>query len=139
VYARGVTHAPSGLSPGAACARHAQRVATGVCSRCGDYLCGSCGKRVDDRLYCPPCAERLGSEHGPRAALAFLVGLASVHFLFFLAPIAIALSVLELWEIRAGQSATGGRGLAVGGLVLGVAALLMAASTLVLVLIWRAR
>lgn len=139
MYAHRVSVAASrGLVPGAACARHAQRVATGVCTRCGDYLCGLCGKRVEARLYCPPCAERLGSEHGRRATYAFVLGLSAVHLLFFLAPIAIALAVLELWEIRAGQSPLGGRGLALAGLWLGVAALLMAGSSVALFFVWRA-
>ena len=130
--------ASSGLVPGAACARHPQRVATGVCARCGDYLCGLCGRGVEGRLYCVPCAERLSSEHGRRAVHALAVGLASVHLLFFLGPVAIALGGLELWEIRAGKSAQGGRGMALAGVLLGSASLLMAAGAAALVLFWRA-
>src|SRR5262245_34415577 len=97
----GRSSAAAALQPGARCAAHAARAATGVCSRCGDYLCGLCGKRVSERLHCPRCAERVLREHSPRAVRAFVLGLCGVHGLFVLAPIALALAVAELGAIRA--------------------------------------
>src|SRR5690349_12002555 len=64
----------SALLPGARCAKHVQRMATGVCSRCGDYLCGLCGRRVELSLCCEGCAEHLTREHSPRAFRAFVLG-----------------------------------------------------------------
>ena len=67
--------AASALLPGAKCRTHAQRPATGVCARCGDYLCGLCGARVGMRLHCTGCARRTIGEHSPRAVYALVIGL----------------------------------------------------------------
>jgi hypothetical protein len=119
--------AASALLPGARCATH-DRPATGVCGRCGDYLCGGCGSRVDERLYCRGCAERLITQHGPRAVHALVLGMLGVTGLFFLAPAALVLAGMELTAIRSGESPLGGRGMARAGLALGVCGVAMAAS-----------
>lgn len=119
--------AASALMPGARCARH-DRPATGVCGRCGDYLCGGCGRRVGERLYCSACADRITTEHGSRAVTAFVLGLLGVIGLFFLAPAALVLASMELTAIRAGESPLGGRGLARAGLLLGACGSAMLAS-----------
>ena len=111
--------AASALVPGARCAMHAERPATGTCARCGDYLCGLCGRRVGPRLHCQGCAERVSREHSRRAATAFVLGLLGVHGLFLLAPAAFALASLELQAIAAGAAPVGGRGLARTALALG--------------------
>lgn len=119
--------AASALLPGARCAKH-DRPATGVCGRCGDYLCGGCGRRVAERLYCTACAERLTTEHSSRAATAFVLGLLGVVGLFFLAPAALVLASMELTAIRGGEAPLGGRGLARAGLLLGGCGIAMVAS-----------
>ena len=117
--------AASALQAGAHCATHAERMATGVCSRCGDYLCGACGKRVGERLHCARCAERVLREHSPRAVRAFVFGLCGVHGLFVFAPVALALAISELSAIAAGEAPVGGTGFARAGLVLGVMGIVM--------------
>jgi len=113
------------LLPGARCAVHASRPATGVCNRCGDYLCGLCGRRVGDRLHCPGCAERLTREHSKRALRAFTLGLCGVHGLFFLSPIALVLALVELSAIRNGDAPVGGSGFARAAFVLGACGIVM--------------
>lgn len=120
--------AAQALSPGARCATHAERGATGLCHRCGDYLCGLCSKRLSGRLFCGKCAERLTEGHAPRASRAFVLGLLGVNFLFFLAPVATVLAAQELRAIRAGESPLGGRGVALAALWLGLAGIAMALS-----------
>lgn len=127
----------SALQAGARCAKHAARAATGVCARCGDYLCGLCGRRVAERLYCQPCSERLTGEHSKRSVHALVLGLLGVHGLFFLAPIALVLSGLELGAIRAGEAPLGGRGLARAGLALGTFGIAIPIS--ILLVWWAAR
>lgn len=117
----------SALSPGARCGAHG-RPATGVCGRCGDYLCGGCGRRVDARLFCERCARRLATEHSRRSVYALVFGLLGAAGLFFLAPVAIVVSSVELHAIRDGEAPLGGRGLARAGLASGVGAMAMAAS-----------
>ena len=116
------------LAPGARCATHGERGATGLCHRCGDYLCGLCAKPLAGRLFCGKCAERLIEGHAPRASRALVLGLLSVHGLFFLAPVAAVLGAQELRAIGAGESPLGGRGLALAALWLGVAGIAMALS-----------
>jgi hypothetical protein len=128
--------AASALMPGARCARH-DRSATGVCGRCGDYLCGGCGRRVAERLYCSACAERLTHEHSARAVHALVLGLLGVVGLFFLAPAALVLASMELTAIRSGQAPLGGRGLAAAGLILGLCGVAMVASAALLFLALR--
>jgi hypothetical protein len=113
------------LGAGARCSVH-QRFATGVCSRCGDYVCGGCGRRLADRLFCQGCGARLAEGHAERAGRAYVLGLLGVHGLLPLAPIAALLASLELSAIAAGRAPLGGRTLARAGLWLGVAGTLMA-------------
>ena len=121
------------LTPGARCARHGERGATGVCHRCGDYLCGLCAKRSEGRLSCEVCAERLTRGHGARAARALVLGLLGVHGLFFLSPVAAVLGAIELRAIRDGDSPVGGRGPARAALALGICGVLMPVSILIVV------
>jgi hypothetical protein len=107
-----------------------------VCGRCGDYLCGACGRRVGERLYCADCATRLTAEHSPRSTHAFVLSLLSIHGLFPLAPVALVLASLELAAIRAGQAPLGGRILAYAGLIFASSALAMPITAL---LVWAAR
>ena len=123
------------LLSGARCARHASRVATGMCARCGDYVCGACGRRAGERLFCEGCADRTRVEHSPRAARCLLLGLLSVHGLFVLAPVALALSLLELEAIKAGQAPLGGAVLARAGVWLGASGIALPVSAL---LLWTA-
>jgi hypothetical protein len=120
--------AAQALTPGARCATHAERGATGLCHRCGDYLCGLCAKRLEGRLFCAGCAERLTGGHAPRAARALVFGILGVNFLFFLSPVALILGAQELRAIAAGESPLGGRGIALLALWLGIAGIAMAAS-----------
>jgi hypothetical protein len=122
--------AASALVPGARCATHGQRAATGVCGRCGDYLCGSCGQRVGERLYCIACAQRSTSEHSRRSLHALLLGLVGVHGVFVLAPVALTLATLELGAIRAGEAPVGGAGFARAGVLLGSLGIAMPVSAL---------
>jgi hypothetical protein len=122
----------SALQAGARCAKHSARAATGVCARCGDYLCGACGRRVAERLYCDACAQRLVGEHSKRSVHALVLGLLGMHGLFFLAPVALVLSGLELGAIRSGEAPLGGRGLARAGLVLGTCGIAIPVSALLL-------
>lgn len=121
----------SPLLPGARCASH-DRPATGLCARCGDYLCGACGLRVDDRLYCRGCATRLTAEHSRRATYALVTGLLAMHGVFPLAPVALVLGGSELAAIRAGEAPLGGRLIARAGLVLGACGLAIPVSVLLL-------
>jgi hypothetical protein len=122
---------PAGsLSPGAVCAKHAARAATGVCGRCGDFVCEACGRPSGERLYCEGCAERVASEHGKRAVHAFLLGLLGVHGLFVLSPVALTLALLELSAIRSGDAPLGGAGLARAGLALGACGIAIPISVL---------
>jgi hypothetical protein len=130
-----MSRAASALLPGAKCATHAQRPATGVCTRCGDYLCGGCGRRVGARLYCPPCGERVKQEHGPRAVRSLWMGLLSMHGVVVLAPFAIVFGVLELGDIRDGRAPVGGLWLARVGLYAGILGLVIPLS---FVLAWFA-
>jgi hypothetical protein len=121
--------AAGALVPGAKCRAHPQRSATGVCARCGDYLCGACGRRVGARLHCVSCATRTLGEHSKRAAYALVIGLCSVlPPLYFLSPVALVLSVLELTAIRDGAAPLGGRAAARAGLLSAVAGLAMPVS-----------
>lgn len=113
------------LSPGARCATHGERGATGLCHRCGDYLCGLCARRLAGRLFCAKCATRLTEGHAPRAARALVLGLLGVHGLFFLAPVAAVLGALELRAIGAGESPLGGRGAALAAFWLGLCGIAM--------------
>lgn len=126
-------HAPRALAPGALCARHPERAATGRCHACGTHLCGLCARRLADRLYCEACADRTTRGHGSRAARAFVLGVLGVHGLFFLGPIAAVLGALELAAIRAGRSPVGGRGIARAALALGLCGIAMPVSILVVV------
>ena len=105
-----------------------ERGATGLCHRCGDYVCGLCAKRLADHLFCGSCAERLTGGHAPRASRALVLGLLGVNFLFFLAPVATVLAAQELRAIRDGESPLGGRGVALAALWLGLAGIAMALS-----------
>lgn len=125
----------SSLLPGARCAKHAARAATGVCGRCGDYVCAGCGTRSGERLFCEGCAERVTNEHSKRAVHAFVLGLLGVHGLFLLAPVALTLSSLELSAIRSGEAPLGGAGLARAGLALGACGIAIPISVL---LVWIA-
>lgn len=125
--------AASALVPGARCVQHSSRAATGVCARCGDYLCGLCGRRVGDRLHCQGCAARVTREHSPRASAALVIGLLGACGIFVVAPAALVLAVLELQAIAGGAAPIGGRGLARAGAVLGAAGVLMPLSA---VLVW---
>ena len=129
------TSAAHVLLPGARCAKHGNRTATGVCGRCGDYLCGGCGRRVGERLYCSGCAERITVAHSRRAVYAFVFGLCGVHGLLPLAPAALVLAGLELGAIRDGEAPEGGRGIARAALWLGLCGLLMPLSA---ALVWIA-
>jgi len=117
--------AAAALQAGARCAAHAERTATGVCGRCGDYLCGACGRQVGARLNCVRCAERVVREHSPRAIRAFVFGLCGVHGLFVFAPVALVLALSELSAIAAGEAPVGGIGFARAGLLLGAVGALM--------------
>jgi len=127
--------AASALLPGARCAKHGNRAATGVCTRCGDYLCGGCGRRVAERLYCGGCAERITIEHSRRAVYALVFGLCGVHGLFPFAPAALVLAGLELGAIRAGEAPPGGTGIARAALWLGLCGVVMPLSA---ALVWMA-
>jgi hypothetical protein len=118
------------LGAGARCPRHPARAATGVCQRCGDFLCGGCARRLDTRLYCEGCAARLATGHSPRSTHALVLGVLSVHGLFFLAPVAAVLGALELGAIRQGEAPLGGTWLARAGLVLGLCGVAMPVSLL---------
>jgi hypothetical protein len=131
------TRASRALQPGARCAKHANRAATGLCARCGDYLCGACGRRVAERLYCADCAARLTAEHSRRATYAFVLGLASIHGLFPLAPVALVISGMELTAIQAGEAPLGGQILARAGLIFALCALAIPIGALLL--LWGAR
>lgn len=120
------------LLTGARCARHASRVATGMCARCGDYVCGACGRRAGERLFCEGCAERTRIEHSPRAVRGFVLGLLGVHGLFVLAPVALVLSLLELAAIKSGHAPLGGNAFARAGVWLGVSGIALPLSALVL-------
>jgi hypothetical protein len=128
------SQAASALLPGARCASH-DRPATGLCSRCGDYLCGACGRRVGARLCCGACAGRLREEHSGRSVLAAVLGMLGVLGLLFLSPVALVVASAELRAIRAGQAPLGGLGLARAGLIFGGCGLAMAASA---VAVWLA-
>lgn len=118
--------AASALLPGAKCRVHTQRAATGVCARCGDYLCGLCGKRVADRLHCQRCAERTLGDHSRRSVYALALGLCCVlPPLYFLSPVALVVSVLELSAINDGSAPLGGRGAARVGLITALIGLAM--------------
>jgi hypothetical protein len=125
---------PAGaLLPGAVCAKHAERAATGVCGRCGDYVCGACGRATGERLYCEGCAQRFTHGHSKRAVHALVLGLLGVHGLFVLAPVALTLASLELSAIRSGEAPLGGTGLARAGLALGACGIAIPISVL---LVW---
>jgi hypothetical protein len=130
---RPIGAAASALVPGARCAKHAARAATGTCARCGDYLCGLCGLRVGERLHCQSCAARVTREHSARASAALVLGLLGACGLFVVAPAALTLAVLELQAIASGAAPIGGRGLARAALALGAAGVLMLLSA---VLVW---
>lgn len=127
----------SALQPGARCAAHAERPATGVCSRCGDYLCGLCGKRVGDRLHCVRCADRVVREHSPRSIRAFVIGLCAVHGLFVVAPVALVMALAELSAIDAGEAPVGGKWYARAAMVLGIAGLVIPISGVLMWLLTR--
>jgi hypothetical protein len=131
--ARVVGSAASALVPGARCVKHPARAATGTCARCGDYLCGLCGRRVADRLHCVECATRVTREHSARASAALVLGLIGACGVFVVAPAALLLAVLELQAIAGGAAPIGGRGLARAGVVLGAAGVLMPLSA---ALVW---
>ncbi|MDH5670856.1 MAG: hypothetical protein OEZ06_01845 [Myxococcales bacterium] len=115
------------LPAGARCPRHPERGATGVCFRCGDYLCGACAARVQERLHCPGCASRVRDEHSPRSSRVLVFGLMSAHGIFVLAPFAVVMGLLELQAIAAGDAPLGGLWLTRAGVWLGLCGVAMPA------------
>lgn len=57
-----------GREEGALCPLHPGRVATGTCTRCGNFMCDACSQGGAQAL-CPTCRERVGAE-APAFALS---------------------------------------------------------------------
>lgn len=125
---------------GAHCGAHPAVAAVEICSRCGTFLCGDCVEYFKDTTPC--CAACLplmrGGPISPRVVVTPFIGLAGlVTWLSgFLVPgragialwvsslplgfACLALSVMELRLVRAGQSSPRGKPLAWAGFVVGV-------------------
>lgn len=44
---------------GAHCARHFDKPATGICARCGDFLCAACALPRQQKIYCYKCIAKI--------------------------------------------------------------------------------
>jgi len=74
------------LSDGAMCAQHAEVNATGVCSRCGTFVCVACADEFQPGLVCETCALRLREEPVSMWAIA-------AKYAMYLAWLMLAVSV----------------------------------------------
>lgn len=91
--------APSGEGASNYCTVHPRNLAAGVCQRCGNFLCGVCRTRWNDRGVCLACLARVMEAHEARpedprahrrqAMLSVVFGLCSWLFVGF----AVALMV----------------------------------------------
>jgi hypothetical protein len=64
------------------CASHPSEASSGVCERCGDFLCAACSRFLDYRRYCERCVSRMReqSRERDRRVLVTVIGLlALVH------------------------------------------------------------
>lgn len=121
---------------GARCAQHPETPASGLCDRCGAFVCFECELPWENRSYCPPCSHRVkglfgGSWFSIFAAIAAFLSLGCGA----LGLVAIVLAAVDLARIAAGHGQRGGLkldliaiGLGVIGLAIGAAIVLRLAS-----------
>jgi hypothetical protein len=110
------------------CPVHPTEIATGVCARCGRFLCEGCTVEREDGVFCRECERRTaglfsGSWLSISAGIAAFVGLGCAPF----AVAAAGLATTDLALIASGRGRKGGRlldlvslGLAACGILIGV-------------------
>lgn len=99
---------------GARCALHSTSPASGVCDRCGAFVCFNCETLFEGKRYCPNCAKKMvqplvrGSN---QAYAAVVLGVMGLHCMFPLGIVGLVLGFLEEGAINRGESPEAGRGL----------------------------
>lgn len=106
-------------APGATCVNHPSSLATDNCSRCGDFICGSCIETKDWEVFCPNCHDRV-EKHTPRATTALVMAILSLNGCLFLGIPAMILGYQEMKAVDAGEAPAGGRNIAKGAFILGI-------------------
>lgn len=106
-------------APGATCVNHPSSLATDNCSRCGDFICGSCIETKDWEVFCPGCHDRV-DKHSPRATASLVMAILALNGCVFLGIPAIILGYQEMQAIDRGEAPAGGRNIAKGGFILGI-------------------
>jgi hypothetical protein len=76
---------------GALCARHPEREAVDVCSRCGDFICSLCSTPFAQKRFCPDCIDKAREQarYSPwerRRKLGFVKGILETCKLVVLKP-----------------------------------------------------
>ena len=104
---------------GATCVNHPFKPATDNCSRCGDFICGSCVEVADWETFCPNCHDRV-EKHSSRATTALIMGILALNGCLFLGIPAIILGWMEMEAIKRGESPAGGKNIAKGAFILGI-------------------
>lgn len=119
------------MFPGALCPDHPAQAAARVCDRCGRFICAACETRLEDKIVCPPCSQRMpslfgGSWFSIAAGIASFIGLGCSPF----ALVAAGLAIFDLIRMAATGQRKDGKlldlialGFAALGLVIGYAVL----------------
>jgi len=104
----------------AQCARHPDKLAVEVCSRCGAFVCDECLQLGDDEVRCPACWERLMERASTRALVALVLAVVGTFYLTLLpGVVGLVLAQQELRAIARGESPESGRTMAKVARVLG--------------------
>ncbi len=126
-FARPLQEVPAG----ALCGEHPEVAATGICDRCGRFLCHDCTREKPRGVFCPPCGARFLSniDASWSAIAAVILSFASLGC-SPLGVVAILFALKDLAFIRMGKAPPGGLkldlialGLGAAGLLIGVAIL----------------
>lgn len=135
---------------GAPCAGHSGNPATGVCERCGDFMCGLCTTHVEGRSYCPKCFDLLYARGSlgftqrqfTLPGLALGLGIAGLAMSLLCFCVVNVLASIPLGAAGLGMALRGlkehrerpdlpNRGMTVTGLVFSILALLLSAGEIV--------
>jgi hypothetical protein len=148
VPAPGPAAMPTALESEARCAAHANNLASTVCERCGDFMCGLCTIPMEGRSYCARCFD-LMNQRGSFAAAqkefthprtALVLALVSLPALIcrgvglILAVVAIVLGVVALRQI-AQRPELPGKGEAIAAIAIGAVSLLVSLGAIVFFII----
>jgi hypothetical protein len=114
------------------CYLHHDREAAGTCVGCGKFICTECTQNVQDRSYCPACVQKgvpfqQPVTTNPLAIVSLVLSLVSVPLMFcygcgvLFSIAAIITALIARREIRQSGGRQTGDGLALAGLIVGIA------------------